>query len=61
MRFIAAILATVAEEARTDPDLVKNAPYNSTIDQIDYAAVEDPARWAFTWRAYQAKGLDFCG
>src|SRR5439155_4668505 len=47
----AAILATVAEEARTDPDLVKNAPYNSTIDQIDYAAVADPARWAFTSRA----------
>jgi glycine dehydrogenase subunit 2 len=49
------ILAQVAEEARTDPDLVKSAPHNSTIHTIDHAPLDDPAKWAVTWRAYQKK------
>ena len=56
----AAILATIADEARNDPELVKTAPHQSTIDEIDHSATEDPKRWAFTWRAYKAKGLDYC-
>jgi glycine dehydrogenase subunit 2 len=51
----AAILAYVAEEARTDPELVKSAPHNSTIHSIDHEPLDDPARWAMTWRAYQRK------
>jgi len=51
----AAILAHVAEEARTDPDLVKSAPHNSTIHSIDHSPLDDPARWAMTWRAYRKK------
>ncbi len=53
------VLRRVAEEARTDPELVKTAPHQSTIGPIDEAAVNDPHRWAFTWRAYKAKGLDY--
>jgi glycine dehydrogenase subunit 2 len=53
----AAILAHVAEEARTDPDLVRAAPHNSTIHTIDHAPLDDPARWAMTWRAYRRKVL----
>jgi glycine dehydrogenase subunit 2 len=51
----AAILAHVAEEARTNPDLVKAAPHSSTIHTIDHAPLDDPSRWAITWRAYRRK------
>jgi glycine dehydrogenase subunit 2 len=51
----AAILAHVAEEARHDPDLVRSAPHNSTIHTIDHEPLDDPARWAMTWRAFQKK------
>jgi len=51
----AAILAHVADEARRDPELVKTAPHNSTIHTIDHAPLDDPARWAVTWRAYLRK------
>jgi glycine dehydrogenase subunit 2 len=51
----AAIMVHVAEEARTDPDRVKTAPHNSTIHTIDHSPLDDPARWAMTWRAYQRK------
>ena len=50
-----AIMAHVAEEARTDPDLVKTAPHNSTIHTIDHTPLDDPSKWAITWRAYQRK------
>jgi glycine dehydrogenase subunit 2 len=51
----AAILAHVAEEARTDPEMVKTAPHNSTIHSIDHTPLDDPAQWAITWRAYKRK------
>jgi glycine dehydrogenase subunit 2 len=51
----AAILAHVADEARTDPELVKAAPHNSTIHTIDHAPLDDPSQWAMTWRAYLRK------
>jgi len=50
-----AIIAHVAEEAYTSPDLVKSAPHNSTIHTIDHAPLDDPAQWAMTWRAYRTK------
>jgi glycine dehydrogenase subunit 2 len=49
------IMAHVAEEARTDPELVKTAPHNSTIHAIDHSPLDDPSRWAMTWRAYEKK------
>jgi glycine dehydrogenase subunit 2 len=51
----ARILAHVAEEARTNPELVRTAPHNSTIHTIDPAPFDDPAQWAMTWRAYRRK------
>ncbi len=50
-----AILRHVAEEARTDPEMVKSAPHNSTIHQIEHEPLDDPSQWAMTWRAYQKK------
>lgn len=48
-------LAHVAEEARTNPELVKTAPHNSTIHTIDHTPLDDPSQWAMTWRAYLRK------
>ena len=49
------ILAHVAQEARSKPDLVKAAPHNSTIHTIDHSPLDDPEQWAVTWRAYVRK------
>jgi glycine dehydrogenase subunit 2 len=51
----AAIMAHVAEEARTNPELVKQAPHNSTVHTIDHESLDDPEQWAITWRAYLKK------
>lgn len=55
----AAVLRAIAEEAYANPELVRSAPHRSTISQIDHDAIDDPKRWAMTWRAYRAKGLDY--
>ncbi len=50
-----AILRHIAEEARTNPELVKTAPHNSTVHRADHAPLDDPQQWAMTWRAYRRK------
>ncbi len=50
-----AMLRTVADEARHDPELVRTAPHRSTIHQVDQSWFDDPALWAPTWRAYRRK------
>jgi glycine dehydrogenase subunit 2 len=49
------VLEHVVGEAYENPELVKTAPHNHAIAQIDGAPLEDPERWATTWRAYQRK------
>ncbi|MFL7837393.1 MAG: aminomethyl-transferring glycine dehydrogenase subunit GcvPB [Candidatus Promineifilaceae bacterium] len=51
----AAVLAHIAEEARSNPERVKTAPHNSTVHSIDHEPLDDPAQWAVTWRAYLRK------
>jgi glycine dehydrogenase subunit 2 len=51
----AAILAHVAEEARSNPEVVRQAPHNSTVHTIDHHPFDDPVQWAVTWRAYRRK------
>jgi glycine dehydrogenase subunit 2 len=51
----AAILEHVADEAYTDPELVRSAPHNSTVHTIDHHPFDDPEQWAITWRAYLRK------
>lgn len=50
-----AVIARIAEEARTDPALVKAAPHNQPVAQVKGDVFDDPARWAMTWRAYLRK------
>jgi glycine dehydrogenase subunit 2 len=50
-----AVLARISQEAYADPELVKSAPHNQPIRQVKTEALEDPQRWAMTWRAYLRK------
>ena len=49
------VIRTIAEEARTNPELVKSAPHNSTCHKIDYSVLDDPSAWCITWRLYNKK------
>jgi len=51
----AAIMRQISREAYTNPELVKTAPHNSTIHKVNRAPLDDPKRWAMTWRAYLRK------
>jgi glycine dehydrogenase subunit 2 len=50
-----ATLEEIARAARTDPEAVRSAPRKTAARSIDYAQVNDPERWAMTWRAYRRK------
>ncbi|OON64527.1 glycine dehydrogenase subunit 2 [Massilia sp. KIM] len=50
-----AVLARISEEAYSDPELVRTAPHNQAVHRLKTHALDDPARWAMTWRAYQRK------
>jgi glycine dehydrogenase subunit 2 len=51
----AAILASVALEAREEPEIVRTAPHRSTVHANDHSVFDDPSKWAITWRAYRRK------
>jgi glycine dehydrogenase subunit 2 len=48
-------LEKIADEAYKEPEKVKNAPYNSVVHKIDNSTLDDPEKWAITWRAYLKK------
>lgn len=48
-------LERVSREAYKNPEKVKTAPHRSTIHKIDTASLDDPQKWAVTWRAYLKK------
>lgn len=50
-----AVISQVAREAYENPGLVRNAPYNSAIHKCDQSVMDDPGRWAVTWRGYLRK------
>ncbi|HJT15398.1 MAG TPA: aminomethyl-transferring glycine dehydrogenase subunit GcvPB [Dongiaceae bacterium] len=50
-----AVVAKISEEAYADPELVKSAPHKQAIAQIKGDVLNDPAKWAITWRAYLRK------
>jgi glycine dehydrogenase subunit 2 len=49
------VLALVIDEAYDDPETVKTAPHNQAIHQVDGSRVNEPERWATTWRAHRRK------
>ncbi|MFQ5823997.1 MAG: aminomethyl-transferring glycine dehydrogenase subunit GcvPB [bacterium] len=48
-------LKQIAKEAYEDAEKVKNAPHNSVIHRVDHSWLDDPEKWAITWRAYLKK------
>jgi len=51
----AAVIRQIANEAYTNPEIVKTAPHNATIHRIDDDVLDNPQKWAMTWRAYLNK------
>ena len=51
----AAAFRQISKEAYSNPEIVKTAPHNSTIHKVDDGIVDDPQKWAMTWRAYLRK------
>jgi glycine dehydrogenase subunit 2 len=51
----ASILKHIAEEAYSNPEVIKTAPHNSTVHKTDHDILDDPESWAVTWRAYLRK------
>jgi glycine dehydrogenase subunit 2 len=49
------ILRHASNEAYKNPELVKTAPHNSTIHKINHTPLDNPSKWAMTWRAYRNK------
>jgi glycine dehydrogenase subunit 2 len=49
------LLQQVLDEAERDPARVEAAPERSSIHRLDETSLDDPDRWALTWRAYQRK------
>jgi glycine dehydrogenase subunit 2 len=50
-----AILKHIAEEAYSNPEVVKTAPHNSTVHKTEHGVLDDPKTWSVTWRAYLRK------
>ena len=45
----------IFNECRENPEVVKTAPHRSTVHQIDESGMDDPAKWAVTWKMYLKK------
>ncbi|UCF94544.1 MAG: aminomethyl-transferring glycine dehydrogenase subunit GcvPB [Desulfobacterales bacterium] len=55
MEYWAAVLKQISDEAYTNPEIVKTSPHKAPIHLVSYDALDDPAKWAITWRAYLKK------
>lgn len=48
-------LRQVVKEAYDNPEIVKSAPHNSVVHKLKHDWLDDPDKWAITWRAYLKK------
>lgn len=48
-------LKYVFNEAYTNPEKIRTAPHQSTIHQVDESGMDDPEKWALTWKMYLKK------
>ena len=49
------ILASIARECYERPEVIREAPLNSTVHHISHDYFDDPAKWALSWRNYKQK------
>jgi glycine dehydrogenase subunit 2 len=50
-----AVLQQVSKEAFENPELVKTAPHRSVTHRPGHDTLDDPEKWAVTWRSYVKK------
>ena len=50
-----ATLKFIFDEAKNDPEHVKSAPHSSVCHKLDESGMDDPDKWAITWRSYLKK------
>jgi glycine dehydrogenase subunit 2 len=50
-----AALERISDEAREDPEIVKTAPHESVTHRPGHDTLDDPDKWAVTWRSYLKK------
>ena len=48
-------LKTIFQEAHACPEIVKTAPHRSVCARLDESGMDDPQKWAITWRSYLKK------
>lgn len=48
-------LKYVFREAHENPDVIRTAPHRSVTHQVDESGMDDPAKWAVTWKTYLRK------
>ena len=48
-------LKYVFSEARNNPEIIRTAPHRSVTHQVDESGMDDPERWALSWRTYLRK------
>jgi glycine dehydrogenase subunit 2 len=55
-RFVEA-LRKISEEAYSNPDLVKNAPYNAAVTRLDEVKASHPKTMTLSWRMHQNRNV----
>ena len=50
-----AVIHQILDEAYHQPDLIRMAPQNSTIHEVDESSLDNPDEWIPTWRVYQQR------
>ena len=50
-----AVLQHISDEAYSNPEIVTTAPHNQAIHKLNPESLDDPDRWAMTWRAFKRK------
>ncbi len=48
-------LKYIFDEAYNNPEIIKTAPHQSVCHQVDESGMDDPSKWAITWRLYLRK------
>jgi glycine dehydrogenase subunit 2 len=51
----AEMIGQISDEAYSSPDVILSSPHRSTVHKLDTSTLDDPERWALTWRAFRRK------
>jgi glycine dehydrogenase subunit 2 len=51
------VLEKISDEAYSNPDLLKNAPYNAAVTRLDEVKASHPRTMALSWRMHQKRNV----